>query len=472
MESLAVLILAAGQGTRMKSDRVKVLHEVCGKPMVKYAVEVAREVSGQKPFVVVGYQAESVKECLGDKVHYIMQSEQRGTGHAVMQAEPYIRGVYDELIVLYGDTPLLSAETLRALVETRRRSEAGCSILTVDIPDPTGYGRIIRDKQSSCRVLRIVEHKDANPEELAITEVNSGIYCFDVEHLFSALPSISCVNAQREYYLTDVIEELSKRGVVSVAYKSPDSAEGTGINNRRELAEVSAIIRRRILDRLMLSGVTIEDPASTFIDSQVTIGRDTVIRPFTFIRGNTSIGMNCVIGPATTIKDCSIGDNVIIVNSVVEESRIANDVEIGPYSHLRPGNTVEQRVKIGNYAELKNSTVGEGSKIPHHSYAGDCTIGKGVNYSAGVISVNYDGYRKHRTVIEDGAFIGCNVNLIAPVKVGKGAYVAAGSTINEEVPADSLAIARNRQVNKENWAKKRREKHEGELAGQKAEIHK
>ena len=459
----AALILAAGQGTRMKSERLKVLHEVCGRPMVEYVIETAQRATGQKPFLVIGYQAESVKEALGDKALYVMQTVQKGTGHAVMQAVPYLTGKYDEVIVLYGDCPLLSPKTLSGLIEHRRRTGASCAVLTFQPKDPYGYGRIVRGEGD--RIARIVEHRDAGPAELAMNEVNSGIYCFDASALLNALPLLRDDNAQREFYITDVLSILNQTSRACVACEAENAEECLGINDRRALAEVSLIVRRRILDDLMLSGVTVDDPASTFVDAGVEIGPDTRIMPHTFLKRKTRVGKCCVIGPQTLIDESIIGDEVTISFSVIEKSRVEDRASLGPFSHLRPGSVIGEDAQIGNYAEIKNSTIGRGSKIHHHTYVGDSSLGERVNFSAGAITVNYDGRRKHRTDIGDGAFIGCNVNLVAPVKVGKDAFVAAGSTVTDEVPSGALAIARERQTNKEGWVAKKR--NQGNEAGKK-----
>ena len=444
----------------MKSERLKVLHEVCGKPMLEYVIETAWEATGHKPCVVIGYQAGAVKEAVGDKATYVMQEVQKGTGHAVMQAAPFLSGIYEEVIVLYGDCPLLSAETLSDLIKNRRDAGAACAVLTSRLADPTGYGRVIRGEGN--RVARIVEHEDARPAELAVNEINSGIYCFDAGALLDALPLLCDDNAQKQYYITDVLSILDQKGLACIACEAENPEECLGINDRRALADVSAIVRKRILDRLMLSGVTIDDPASTFIDAGVGISHDTRIMPHTFLRGSTRIGSNCLIGPQTLVDESVIGDDVTISYSVVEKSQVGNRASIGPFSHLRPVSVIGEDAEIGNYAEIKNSSVGKGSKIHHHSYVGDSTLGERVNFSAGAITVNYDGRVKHHTGIADGAFIGCNVNLIAPVEVGRDAFVAAGSTVTDEVPPEALAIARERQTNKEGWVAKKRKKAEEE----------
>ncbi len=460
MPKLAVLILAAGHGKRMKSRRIKVLHEVCGKPMISHVIESARALTAESPMIVVGYQSELVKQSLGDSLTYVMQIEQKGTGHAVMQARELLLGRYDEVLILYGDTPLLTRRTLCELVEARRRVNAGCSVLSTVTSNPEGYGRIIR-RVGGDIVEQIVEHRDATPEQLKVNEINSGIYCFLVDKLFEALPRLSADNSQGEYYLTDVPGIFKCSGIDTVVHQAPEE-EGLGINDRKALAQAAAIMRNRIMDTLMLSGVTIEDPLNTYIDAEVSIGQDTLIRPFTMIRGKCVIGEQCEIGPGTVIHESTVGDDVIIESSVVEKSVVERGVHIGPFAHLRPNSTVKSGAAIGNFAEVKNSVIGENSKVHHHSYIGDSIVGKGVNFSAGAITVNYDGHAKHKTIMEDSSFIGCNANLIAPVRIGKGAFVAAGSTINQDVPPDALAIARERQVNKEGWAKGQRDKKSGQ----------
>lgn len=453
MSDLLAVILAAGKGTRMKSALPKVLHEIGGKPMVQHVLDAAHIAGANKKVVVVGFGAECVETALGNQAEFVVQEEQLGTGHAVMQAKEYLRDFDGTVMVLCGDTPLLTGETLKKLFAEHKSAAAAATVLTAHMPNPTGYGRVIRD--ASGQVLKIVEQKDANSRELAVNEINTGIYCFERAALFDALQNINCDNMQGEYYLTDVIGILATSHSKVWAVQVDDYQDTLGINSRMQLAEAEKIVRRRKLVELMDSGVTIMDIDSTFIDQAVTIAADTVIYPFTWIEGTTEIGRNCKIGPNSRIQNSSIGDNTTLHFVYAHDCKVGNDAIIGPYVHLRPATVLADKVKVGNFVEIKNSQVGVGSKVPHLSYIGDTDMGEKVNIGSGTITVNYDGKSKHRTTIEDGAFIGCNTNLVAPVTVGKGAYVAAGSTITKNVPADALGVARSRQNNIEGWVTKK-----------------
>ncbi|NNV07076.1 bifunctional UDP-N-acetylglucosamine diphosphorylase/glucosamine-1-phosphate N-acetyltransferase GlmU [Geobacillus sp. C56-T2] len=444
------VVLAAGQGTRMKSKQYKVLHPVCGKPMVQHVVDQVSKLGVEKTVVVVGFGAEQVKEQLGSQCEYALQEEQLGTAHAVMQAAAHLRGLEGITIVVCGDTPLITAETMEALIQHHVNAEAKATVLTAIAENPTGYGRIVRNKAG--HVEKIVEHKDASEEEKSICEINTGTYCFDNQTLFQALTNVTNDNAQGEYYLTDVIEIIKANGGVVSAYQAPSFEETIGVNDRIALAEAERLMRRRICRHHMQNGVTIVDPDATYISADAVIGRDTVIYPGTVIEGETVIGEDCVIGPYSEISRCMIGHRTSIRHSVAHDSEIGSDVTIGPFAHIRPLSKIDDDVRIGNFVEVKKSTFGKGSKASHLSYIGDAEVGAEVNLGCGSITVNYDGVNKHLTKIEDGAFIGCNVNLIAPVTVGRGAYVAAGSTVTDDVPGRALAIARARQVNKENYA--------------------
>ncbi|MDI3534006.1 MAG: bifunctional UDP-N-acetylglucosamine pyrophosphorylase / glucosamine-phosphate N-acetyltransferase [Thermosediminibacterales bacterium] len=455
----AAVVLAAGKGTRMKSRKPKVLHKVAGRPMVEYVIKAVKAAGFSKCLVVVGYRASEVKQELGNDVEYVLQKQQLGTAHAVKQTyealnSDILKNEDFNIMVLNGDTPFITAETLKKVNDFRIENGFTCVVVTAEMDNPTGYGRIIRSEGKELKA--IVEEKDASMEEKKIKEINSGIYSFNARLLFSALEEINNDNSQREFYLTDVIKVFRDRGLAVGAYKIKNPFEIIGINNRLHLAEAEKNMRKIILNKLMLSGVTILDPESTYIDEGVEIGRDSIIYPSTFIEGDTKIGENCVIGPHTRIYNSIIENSVEIRESVILESSIGSETKVGPYAHIRPGTEIAQGVKIGDFVELKKSRIGNGSKIPHLAYVGDAHIGQKVNVGAGVIVVNYDGEKKHLTQIEDGAFVGCNTNLIAPVKVGKGAYVAAGSNITDEVPPDSLAIARCRQINKKDWKKKNR----------------
>jgi len=449
---LRIIILAAGKGTRMKSDLPKVLHPVCGVPMIQHVVAVANQISRRRPLVVIGHKAEKVSVILGEEVDYVLQEKQLGTGHAVMMAAPQLQDFSGDLLVLYGDTPLITTESLTKLVAEHQRAKSSVTVLSVEVENPTGYGRIIRDEHG--RLERIVEEKDASSEEKIVKEVNTGIYIFNYPDLAEALRCIEPKNAQGEYYLTDVIALLAARGKKAGAVPCPNSEELLGPNDRLALAETDRIMRRRILENLMTEGVTIIDPASTYIELQVEIGRDSIIYPGTFLQGKTKIGVGCQIGPYSQLRDSQIGDASIVRFSVLEQVKTGEGVNIGPYSFLRPGTVVEKKGKVGGFVETKNTHIGEGSKVPHLSYIGDCLIGAGVNIGAGTITCNYDGYAKHQTTIGDEAFIGSNTNLVAPVSVGKGALVGAGSTITKDVPEYALALARSKQINKERWSKR------------------
>ncbi len=453
MDNRFAVILAAGQGTRMKSRLYKVLHSVCGKPMVQHVVDQVSLVGLDEIVVVVGHGAEKVKEQLGDDVTYVLQAEQLGTGHAVMQAESILKDKQGVTIVICGDTPLITNETIEALLKYHQEHKAKATILTANTNNPTGYGRIVRDHKGM--VQRIVEHKDATDEERMITEINTGTYCFDNAALFAALKHVGNQNVQGEYYLPDVIEILQTNHEVIAAYQTADFSETVGVNDRVALAHAEAIMKERINEKHMRNGVTIIDPSNTYIGADVTIGIDTIIKPGTILAGKTTISNDCQIGPNSEIIACTIGENTVIKQSVVMNSEIGADVAIGPFAHIRPDSNISDEVKIGNFVEVKKATFGKGSKASHLSYIGDAEVGSDVNLGCGSITVNYDGKNKFLTKIEDGAFVGCNSNLIAPVTIGKNSYIAAGSTITHNVPENALAIARERQTVKAEYVKKR-----------------
>jgi len=452
MSSPHVLILAAGKGTRMKSQTPKVLHPVAGRPMIEYVLDVAASIGPATCTVVVGYGADAVRQALANApgLRFLLQEPQLGTAHALLQAEPLFRGVAGTLVVLSGDVPLLRAETLRALAAAHDVARAAMTIVTAVVGDPSGYGRVVRKAGS---VSRIVEHRDATPDERAVSEINAGIYAFDLEPLFPALARIGSGNAQDEYYLTDLVALHHREGRRVASLTVPDVQEILGINSRVELASTSRRVWRSRAEAMMTAGVTVEDPDTTYLAHEVRVGPDTTIRPGVVLDGRTTIGAGCVIHPGVRIEDSTLADRVTVFDhSVISGARIAEGVAIGPFARLRPETVVDERAHIGNFVELKKTRLGAGSKASHLAYLGDATIGAGVNIGAGTITCNYDGVRKNPTVIEDGAFVGSDSQLIAPVRIGKGAYVAAGSSITDDVPAGSLAIARGRQVVKEGWA--------------------
>ena len=452
MTNRYAVVLAAGQGTRMKSKLYKVLHPVLGRPMVQHVVQQLKPVHLNKIVTFVGFGAEKVKETLEGESEFALQEEQLGTGHAVMQAEPLLKGKKGTTIVVCGDTPLITSTTFEALITFHEKEGAGATILTAQTDDPTGYGRVIRNGQGE--VERIVEHKDASEDELLVQEINTGTYCFDNEALFAALEEVSNDNAQGEYYLPDVIEILRNKGKKVSAYMTPDFEETLGVNDRVALAKAEKIMKRRINEGHLRNGVSIIDPDHTYIEPDVIIEADAVIHPGTILKGSTVIKANAEIGPNSEIENCLIGENSVVQHSVARNSKIGQRVNIGPFAHIRPDSAIGNDTKIGNFVEIKKTVMGNGSKASHLTYLGDANIGENVNVGCGTITVNYDGYKKYTTTIEDDAFIGCNSNLIAPVTIGKGSYVAAGSTITKDVPEDALSVARARQENKEGYAKK------------------
>lgn len=454
MSGFTALILAAGKGTRMKSDLPKVLHRVSGKPMLLRVLDAAEQAGATAQIAVIGFGAEQVQAAVGQRARTVIQTEQLGTGHAVMQAEPLLAGCTGTIMVLCGDTPLLRTATLQKLLQTHRQMQAQATVLTAVMPDPAGYGRVIRDK--SGKVTKIVEQKDASAAEVLVNEINTGIYCFEKDSLFTALSQITADNAQGEYYLTDVIGILVNQGQTVAAVAAAEHQETLGINSRAQLAQAEGIIRARKLAELMDDGVTVMDPASTFVDDAVTVGADTILYPFTWLEGETVIGSDCRIGPNTRLQNTTVGDQTVIHFSYTHECDIGQSVNIGPFVHIRPDSVLADGVKVGNFVEVKNSIIGPDTKLPHLSYIGDSDLGAGINIGCGTVTVNYDGKQKHRTVIEDYAFIGCNANLVAPVQVGSGAYVAAGSTITKDVPSQALGVARARQTNIPEWVKRKR----------------
>ena len=457
MSDIHVVILAAGQGTRMKSRLPKVLHSVAGRTMIEHVLRTASSLAPATVTLIVGHQAEAIRNRLNDRqgLKFALQEPQQGTAHALQQAEPLLAGRSGTLVLLSGDVPLLSASTLNRLLETHRAAEAAATVVTAVVERPYGYGRVIR---STGRITRIVEERDGSPAQRKIREINSGIYAFDLAPLFDALRTIASKNAQGEYYLTDLISIYRRRRlpVETLIVDNPD--EIRGVNSRTELAEVSAIVRQKKNEELMAAGVTLIDPATTYIDPDVEVGADTVIHPGVVLEGQTRIGSACEVHAYVRIADSEIADRVTILNfCLIVGARVADGASVGPFAHLRPETEIGQGAKVGNFVELKKTTLGPGSKANHLSYLGDATIGAHVNVGAGTITCNYDGKHKHQTIIEDGAFIGSDTQLIAPVRVGKGAYVAAGSSITDDVPDGALGIARGRQANVEGWAQRKKD---------------
>ncbi|MFA5027882.1 MAG: bifunctional UDP-N-acetylglucosamine diphosphorylase/glucosamine-1-phosphate N-acetyltransferase GlmU [Candidatus Methylomirabilota bacterium] len=447
-DELCAVVLAAGLGTRMRSDLIKVLHPLCGLPMVGHVLALVRRLGAGRTLVVVGHQADRVREALaGPGVEFILQAEQRGTGHAVLQAEAALRGYAGDVLVLSGDVPLLQDGLVERLVAAHRTGRAEATVLSTRLESPTGYGRILRDRRRGFSA--IVEEAEATAAQRRVTEVNAGIYCFRASSLFAALAQVAPSAVKGELYLTDVLAILRRRRARVAILEAEDPREVLGINTRAELAAATTILRRRVAERLMAAGVTCLDPDSVHVSVQASVGRDTTLYPQVQIEGAATIGEGCTIHAGSRIRASRLGDRVTVLDGcVILESEIASDCTLGPYAHLRPESRLRGKVKVGNFVEVKKSLIGEGSKVPHLTYIGDAILGERVNVGAGTITCNYDGFAKHQTVIEDGAFIGSNSSLVAPLRVGRGAIVAAGSTVTEEVPPDAVVFGRARQVTK------------------------
>jgi bifunctional UDP-N-acetylglucosamine pyrophosphorylase/glucosamine-1-phosphate N-acetyltransferase len=464
IHELHVVVLAAGKGTRMKSAWPKVLHCIAGRPMIDYVLDTAAALKPRSTTVVVGHQAEAVKSALASRpgLTFVAQEPQAGTGHALLTTAPVLAGRKGTVVLLSGDVPLLRSTTLETLVGHHKKTAAAGTVVTAVVDDPAGYGRVVRGPgtgQGLAGIARIVEHKDASAEERGIREINSGIYAFQLEGLFDALRNIGSENAQGEYYLPDLVALYRQRGLVVETVTVLDSNEISGINSRAELAAVSFIVRQTRNVELMAAGVTIEDPATTYVDKEVTVGADTIIHPGVSLEGRTSIGEGCEIHSGSRLVNARIGDRVTVLNHcVITDAAVASGVQVGPFAHLHHGTRIAPGAKVGNFVEMKKTALGAGSKSMHLTYLGDAMIGAGVNIGAGTITCNYDGVAKHMTRIEDGAFVGSDTQLIAPVKVGKGAYVGTGTTVREDVPPGALAVSAGRQRNIEGWveAKKRR----------------
>ena len=446
------LILAAGQGKRIKSDLPKVLHKVCGKEMVNHLIDTLRKGNVEDINVIVGKGAELVKEnTKARNVSYSLQEEQLGTGHAVKCAMEFLKNKKGTVAVFNGDAPLIKEETIEELFKIHKENGNSATILTSILDDASGYGRIIRNENE---VLKIVEHKDCNEEEIKVREINSGMYCFEIESLVECLDNLSNHNSQGEYYLTDVIgmmkEKNEKVGALVISYE-----ETLGVNSRVQLAEVEAILRKRINNKHLENGVTIIDPNTTYIGIDVEIGQDTIIYPGNVIEGNTVIGKNCMLYPNSRINNSVIGEDVEIQSSVILESEVGNNTTVGPFAYIRPQSVIGKNVRIGDFVEIKKSTIGNNTKVSHLTYVGDAEVGEGCNFGCGTVTVNYDGKNKNKTIIGNNSFIGCNTNLISPVTVEDNTYIAAGSTITNNVKSGELAVARAKQRNIEGWVDKK-----------------
>ena len=458
MSELHIVILAAGRGTRMKSALPKVLHRVGGRTLIDRVLETAASLDPATTTIVVGHESERIADHIGGRprTQFVEQEPQLGTGNALLQAAPVLRNRSGTLVLLSGDVPLLTRATLRGLIDTHSAANAAATVLTASVERPYGYGRIIRTQG---RITRIVEERDASAAQREIREINSGIYAFALDSLFVALERLAADNAQGEYYLPDLIAIYRRRRRVVATYTIANDIEVRGINSRTELAEVNRIMRQQKNEELMAAGVTLIDPATAYIEADVEIGADTVIHPLVFLESGTRIGVACEIHAGSRIVNSTLGDRVVVRNhSVITDSTVASDASVGPFAHLRPGSRIGDKARVGNFVEIKNTSLGKGSKANHLAYLGDATVGADVNVGAGTITCNYDGVTKHQTVIEDESFIGSNVTLVAPVTIGRAAYVAAGSSITEAVPGRALAIARSRQENKEGWVEQRKRK--------------
>ncbi len=458
-QNVTVVILAAGLGTRMKSTKAKVLHEAGGDTLLNHVIRAALSVAKADDIVaVIGHQAEQVRRSVSvPGIRFAEQREQKGTGHAVLCARDEVALRDGLLLILNGDGPLLRPQTLEALVTFAADQKAGGALVTTEVSDPTGYGRIVRGADGT--IAAIVEQKAASPEQLQIQEINTGVYCFAAQPFWEHIEEVKADNPAREYYLTDMVSILGKHGMAVAPFPVRDETESLGINTRIELAVADKILRTRTTERLMLSGVTIETPESVTIDVDVEVGADTIIEANVQLRGKTRIGERCRIGVGSILRNCDVGSDVIIQAYVVaEDSRVASKAQVGPFARMRMQAEAAADSRVGNFVELKNSRLGEGSKAQHLAYLGDARIGEDSNIGAGTITCNFDGESKHRTEIGAGVFVGSNSTLVAPIKLEQGAYIAAGSVITKPVEADALALGRAYQVNKEGWAKRRRDK--------------
>ena len=448
------VILAAGMGTRMKSAMPKVLHKVCGKALCRWVIDASKEAGADKVVTIIGHKADMVRPQIESETEIAVQAEQKGTGHAVMQAADFIKETEGSVVILNGDTPLITAETIEAAIKFHDESGNQATVITAILDDATGYGRIVRNSEGN--VVKIVEHKDATEEERKIKEINSGMYVFDAESLVYALGKLQPNNAQGEYYLTDTLEILLSAGKKIGAYAIEDNDEIRGINNRIQLNEAETIMRERINRRHMTEGVTMINPSAAYIEADVKIGSDTIIGANVELKRNTVIGENCEIGQGSRLENAVIGNGVSVMSSVILDSEIGDGTNVGPFAYVRPNCKVGANVKVGDFVEIKNSSIDDDTKISHLTYIGDSDVGKNVNFGCVTVTCNYDGTNKYRSEIGDNVFVGCNTNLVSPVKVGERSYIAAGSTITEDVPEGSLSIARSRQTVKEGWADKKK----------------
>lgn len=452
MPNWAAVIMAAGRGTRMKSKLPKVMHPLAGKPMIDHVLDLVTKNKIERSLIILGHGREQIEEFLAGRAEIVLQAEQLGTGHAILQAIPNLEGV-DHIVVLSGDQPLIRPETLAELIRIHTESQGAATVLTAQFENPFGYGRIIKDGEN---LAKIVEEKDATPEERAIREINTGTYCFDVPKLREALQRLTPQNAQGEYYLTEAFDLLLAQGYKIATYCTEDVNEALGINSRAQLAEAEQVVRERILKYWMEEGVTILDPSSTFIGIEVELSHDVVLEPFTQLKGKTRVAEDAILGPQTVLEDCVCETGCQVTHTVAKNALIGPRCVVGPFAYLRPGTVLAEGVKIGDFVEVKNSRIGQGSKVPHLSYIGDSEVGKSVNIGAGTITCNYDGVKKHPTKIGDNVFIGSNTNLVAPVEIGEGAITGAGSTITKNVPAYALAVERSAQTMKENWVRNKK----------------
>jgi bifunctional UDP-N-acetylglucosamine pyrophosphorylase/glucosamine-1-phosphate N-acetyltransferase len=460
-KNLNIVVLAAGKGKRMISSTPKVLHNIIDKPMIYYVLQEAIKLNPLNIYVITGHEHEMLENYLADnfpQVTPVYQEIQSGTGHAVSLIKEYYNKEMESLMVLTGDCPLIKSETLKNLAKLQKSGNYSCILLSAVMENPFGYGRIVKNKNGE--IIKIVEEADTAPQEKLIKEINTSIYCFDAKALFDNISSLDSNNYQKEYYLTDIIEKFTQNYLKTSVLLLDDNSEISGVNDRVQLYAVEKIMRKRINEKILYSGVTITDPDSTFIGIDVEIESDTVIEPFSFLNGKTIIKKDCIIGPFAQITDCEIDSGTIINSAVIKNAKIGKNNNIGPFTFIRPGSVTNEKVKVGGFCEIKNSIVGSNSKIPHLSYIGDCEIGENVNIGASSVTCNYDGYRKNRTIIGDNVFIGSDTMLVPPVKIGQGSIVAAGSVITEDVPADAIAVSRGRQINIPDGALKYRKKKE------------